>query len=72
MCVTSPDIEWFCKRISDCGGKQRIRIWQVVQDKVYIRTFVKIRSTTSLKYMTIIMSSKSFHRKHQTARAVHI
>jgi len=19
MCVTDPDIQWFCKRISDCG-----------------------------------------------------
>jgi catechol 2,3-dioxygenase-like lactoylglutathione lyase family enzyme len=33
--VTDPDIEGLCKRISDSGGKQRSKIWEVVPDKHY-------------------------------------
>jgi catechol 2,3-dioxygenase-like lactoylglutathione lyase family enzyme len=33
--VTDPDIEGLCKKISDSGGKQRSKIWEVVPDKHY-------------------------------------
>ena len=33
--VTDPDIEGLCKRISESGGRQRSKIWEVVQDKHY-------------------------------------
>jgi catechol 2,3-dioxygenase-like lactoylglutathione lyase family enzyme len=35
ICVTDPNIEELCKRISDTGGRQRSRIWDVVPDKGY-------------------------------------
>ncbi|HJY09734.1 MAG TPA: VOC family protein [Nitrososphaeraceae archaeon] len=35
ICVTDPNIEELWKRISDSGGKQRSRIWDVVPDKGY-------------------------------------
>jgi catechol 2,3-dioxygenase-like lactoylglutathione lyase family enzyme len=35
ICVTDPNIEELCKRISDSGGRQRSRIWDVVPDKGY-------------------------------------
>jgi catechol 2,3-dioxygenase-like lactoylglutathione lyase family enzyme len=33
--VTDPDIEGLCKRISDSGGKQRSKIWEIVPEKHY-------------------------------------
>lgn len=33
--VTDPDIEGLCKRISDSGGRQRSKIWEIVPDKHY-------------------------------------
>lgn len=33
--VTDYDIEGLCKRISDSGGKQRSKIWEIVPDKNY-------------------------------------
>ena len=33
ICVTDPNIEELCKRISDSGGRQRSTIWDVVPDK---------------------------------------
>ena len=33
ICVTDPDIEWLCKKISESGGRQRSKIWEVVPDK---------------------------------------
>ena len=35
ICVTDPNIEELCKRISDSGGRQRSRIWNVDPDKGY-------------------------------------
>ena len=35
ICVTDPNIEELCKRISDSGGRQRSRIWDVDSDKGY-------------------------------------
>jgi catechol 2,3-dioxygenase-like lactoylglutathione lyase family enzyme len=35
ICVTDPNIEELCKRISDSGGRQRSRIWDVIPDKGY-------------------------------------
>jgi catechol 2,3-dioxygenase-like lactoylglutathione lyase family enzyme len=35
ICVTDPNIEELCKKISDCGGRQRSRIWDVDPDKGY-------------------------------------
>jgi catechol 2,3-dioxygenase-like lactoylglutathione lyase family enzyme len=35
ICVTDPNIEELCKRISDSGGRQRSRIWDVDPDKGY-------------------------------------
>ena len=35
ICVTDPNIEKLCKRISDSGGRQRSRIWDVDPDKGY-------------------------------------
>jgi catechol 2,3-dioxygenase-like lactoylglutathione lyase family enzyme len=35
ICVTDPNIEELCKRISDSGGRQRSRIWDVDLDKGY-------------------------------------
>ena len=33
ICVTDPDIEELCKKISESGGRQRNKIWEVVPDK---------------------------------------
>lgn len=33
--VTDQDIEGLCKRISENGGKQRSKIWEIVPDKHY-------------------------------------
>jgi len=35
ICITDPDIEGICKRISENGGKQRTEIWEIVPDKGY-------------------------------------
>lgn len=35
ICITDPNIEELCKRISDSGGRQRSRIWDVDPDKGY-------------------------------------
>jgi catechol 2,3-dioxygenase-like lactoylglutathione lyase family enzyme len=35
ICVTDPNIEELCRRISDSGGRQRSRIWDVDPDKGY-------------------------------------
>jgi predicted enzyme related to lactoylglutathione lyase len=31
--VTDPDIEGLCKKISEGGGRQRSKIWEIVPDK---------------------------------------
>lgn len=33
ICVTDPDIEALCKKISESGGRQRSKIWEIVPDK---------------------------------------
>lgn len=35
ICITDPNIEELCKKISDSGGKQRSKIWEIVPDKGY-------------------------------------
>jgi catechol 2,3-dioxygenase-like lactoylglutathione lyase family enzyme len=35
ICITDPNIEELCKRISESGGKQRSKIWEIVPDKGY-------------------------------------
>lgn len=35
ICITDPNIEKLCKKISESGGKQRSRIWEIVPDKGY-------------------------------------
>jgi len=35
ICITDPDIEGLCKRISESGGKQRTEIWEFVPEKGY-------------------------------------
>jgi catechol 2,3-dioxygenase-like lactoylglutathione lyase family enzyme len=35
ICITDPNIEDLCKKISDSGGKQRSDIWEIVPSKVY-------------------------------------
>lgn len=35
ICITDPNIEELCKRISESGGKQRTDIWEIVPDKGY-------------------------------------
>jgi catechol 2,3-dioxygenase-like lactoylglutathione lyase family enzyme len=35
ICVTDPNIEELCKKISETGGKQRSKIWEIVPDKGY-------------------------------------
>jgi catechol 2,3-dioxygenase-like lactoylglutathione lyase family enzyme len=39
LCVTDPNIEDLCKKISDSGGKQRSKIWEIVPHKGYKRAF---------------------------------
>ena len=33
--ITDPDIEGLCKKISETGGKQRSKVWEIVPDKGY-------------------------------------
>jgi catechol 2,3-dioxygenase-like lactoylglutathione lyase family enzyme len=35
ICITDPSIEDLCKRISEMGGKQRTKVWDIVPDKGY-------------------------------------
>jgi catechol 2,3-dioxygenase-like lactoylglutathione lyase family enzyme len=35
ICITDPNIEELCKKISDSGGRQRSKIWNIVSDKGY-------------------------------------
>jgi catechol 2,3-dioxygenase-like lactoylglutathione lyase family enzyme len=35
ICITDPDIEGLCKKISENGGKQRSKIWEIVPQKGY-------------------------------------
>ena len=35
ICITDPDIEGLCKKISQTGGKQRSKVWEIVPDKGY-------------------------------------
>ena len=35
ICITDPNIEGLCNRISESGGKQRSEIWEIVPDKGY-------------------------------------
>ena len=35
ICITDPNIEDLCKKISESGGKQRSKIWEIVPDKGY-------------------------------------
>lgn len=35
ICITDPNIEDLCHKISDNGGKQRSKVWEIVLDKGY-------------------------------------
>jgi catechol 2,3-dioxygenase-like lactoylglutathione lyase family enzyme len=35
ICITDADIEGLCKKISETGGKQRSKVWEIVPDKGY-------------------------------------
>lgn len=35
ICITDPNVEDLCNRISESGGKQRSKIWEIVPDKGY-------------------------------------
>ncbi len=35
ICMTDPNIEDLCKRISETGGRQRSNVWEIVPDKGY-------------------------------------
>jgi catechol 2,3-dioxygenase-like lactoylglutathione lyase family enzyme len=35
ICVTDPNIEELCRRISESGGKQRSKIWDIAPSKGY-------------------------------------
>jgi len=35
ICIIDANIEELCKKISETGGKQRSRIWEIVRDKGY-------------------------------------
>jgi catechol 2,3-dioxygenase-like lactoylglutathione lyase family enzyme len=35
ICATDPDIEGLCKKISETGGKQRSKVWEIVPEKGY-------------------------------------
>jgi catechol 2,3-dioxygenase-like lactoylglutathione lyase family enzyme len=35
ICITDPNIEDLCNRISESGGKQRSNLWEIVPDKGY-------------------------------------
>jgi catechol 2,3-dioxygenase-like lactoylglutathione lyase family enzyme len=35
ICITDPNIEDLCKKISETGGKQRSKLWEIVPDKGY-------------------------------------
>lgn len=33
ICISNPDIKWLCNRISETGGKQRTKIWELNPEK---------------------------------------
>lgn len=35
ICITDPNIEGLCKKISETGGKQGSKVWEIVPDKGY-------------------------------------
>jgi catechol 2,3-dioxygenase-like lactoylglutathione lyase family enzyme len=35
ICITDPDIEGLCRKISETGGKQRSKVWEIVPDRGY-------------------------------------
>lgn len=35
ICITDPNIEELCERITEAGGQQRTEIWEIVPDKGY-------------------------------------
>lgn len=35
ICITDPDIEGLCKKISETGGTQRTKVWEIVPEKGY-------------------------------------
>jgi catechol 2,3-dioxygenase-like lactoylglutathione lyase family enzyme len=35
ICITEPNIEELCKKISESGGKQRSKIWEIIPEKGY-------------------------------------
>jgi hypothetical protein len=35
ICITDPNIEDLCSRISGNGGKQRSKVWEIVPEKGY-------------------------------------
>ena len=35
ICITDPNIEDLCKKITESGGKQRSKLWEIVPDKGY-------------------------------------
>jgi catechol 2,3-dioxygenase-like lactoylglutathione lyase family enzyme len=35
ICITDPNIEGLCKKISETGGKRRSKVWEIVPDKGY-------------------------------------
>ena len=39
ICITDPNIEDLCKKISETGGKQRSNLWEIVSDKGYKLVF---------------------------------
>jgi hypothetical protein len=39
ICVTDPNIEELCRRISENGGKQRSKIWDIAPSKGYKLAF---------------------------------
>jgi catechol 2,3-dioxygenase-like lactoylglutathione lyase family enzyme len=39
ICITDPNIEELCKKISESGGKQRSKIWNIAPNKGYKMAF---------------------------------
>jgi catechol-2,3-dioxygenase len=39
IAITDPNIEKLAKRISENGGKQRSKIWQLIPDKPYRKVY---------------------------------
>lgn len=35
ICITDPDIEGLCRKISETGGKQRSKVWEIIPEKGY-------------------------------------